>query len=113
MSLGRIRGQEFLGLMFTHQQSVLLRALVGLIAVILLGMQAIHPGIHPTEVFGPSTHTHVSCPISHAAGDLLQGLPLLLFTPLIVVVRLAPQLWLGRLPFKHALVPRPPPTLHR
>jgi hypothetical protein len=113
MSLDRIRGQEFLGSMFARRPSVLLRALVSLIALILLFIQAIHPRMHPAELLGPSTHPHMSCPISHAAGDLPQGLPLLLFTPLIVVVRLALQLWLGRLPFKHALVPRPPPTLHR
>ena len=113
MSLDRRHGREFLGLMFAHRRSVLHRALFGLVAVILLFIQAIHPGMHPEEVFGPDTTTHVSCPISHAVADLPQGLPLLLFTPLVVELRLAPRLWLGHLFFKHALAPRLPPTLHR
>jgi hypothetical protein len=102
----------FFGLMCTHRRSVLHRALFGLVAVILLFIQAIHPGMHPDEVFGRSIDTHFSCPISHAVADVPQGLLLLLIRPLVVMLRLAPRLWLDHLPFEHTLAPRPPPTLH-
>ena len=113
MSRDRRHGQAFLGPMYAHRHHLLLRALFGGAAVIFLFIQAVHPGLHPAEVFGPSTTLHVGCPISHAVADLPQGLPLLLFTLLLVVLRLAPRLWLGRLPLRHALAPRPPPALHR
>jgi hypothetical protein len=113
MSRNRRHGQAFLGLMYAHRHHLLLRALFSGAAVILLFIQAVHPRMHPTEVFGPSTPPHVSCPISHAFADLPQGLPLLLFAWLVVVLRLAPRLWLGHLPFRHALAPRPPPALPR
>jgi hypothetical protein len=110
MSLYGRHGREFLGLMFTHRPSALFRVLVGLIALILLSIQTIHPGVHPAEVFGPSTHTHMSCPIAHAVGDLPQGLPVSLFTPLVVAARHAPRLWLGHSCVIHPLAPRPPPA---
>jgi hypothetical protein len=113
MSRNRRHGQAFLGPMYAHRHHLLLRALFGSAAVILLFIQAVHPGMHPAEVFGPSTVPHVSCAISHAVADLPQGLPLLPFTLFVVVLRLSPQLWLGHLPFRHALAPRPPPALHR
>ena len=113
MGRDRRQGQAFLELMYAHRHHLLLRALFGGAAVILLFIQAVHPGMHPAEVFGPSTPPHVSCPIGHAVADLSQGLPFLLFTCLVVVLRLAPRLWLGHLPFRHALAPRPPPALHR
>jgi hypothetical protein len=113
MSRNRRQGQAFLGPMYAHRHHPLLRALFGGAAVILLFIQAVHPGMHFAEVFGPSTTPHVSCPIGHAVADLPQGLPLLLFTLFVVVLRLSPRLWLGHLPFRHALAPRPPPALHR
>jgi hypothetical protein len=113
MSQDRRHGQAFLGPMYVHRHHLLLHALFGFVAVILLFIQAIHPGIHPNEVLGPSTTPHVSCPISHAVADLPQGLPLLLFTLLVVVLRPAPRPWLDHLPLRHALAPRPPPALHR
>jgi hypothetical protein len=103
----------FLELMYAHRHHLLLRALFGGAAILLLCIQAVHPGMHPAEVFGPSTIPHVGCPISHAAADLPQGLPLILFTCLVVVLRRAPRLWLDHLPLRHALAPRPPPGLHR
>jgi hypothetical protein len=111
MSRDRRHNQAFLGPMYAHRYHLLLRALFGGAAVILLFIQAVHPGMHPAEVFGPSPAPHVSCPISHAVADLPQGLFLLLFTCLVVVLRLAPRLWLDHLPLRHALAPRPPPAL--
>jgi hypothetical protein len=99
--------------MYTHRHHLLLRALFGGAAILLLFIQAVHPAMHPAEVFGPSTPPHASCPISHAVADLPQGLSCLLFICLVVVLRLTPRLWLGYLPFRHALAPRPPPGLHR
>jgi hypothetical protein len=113
MSRDRRHGQAFLESMYAHRHHLLLRALFGGAAILLLFIQAVHLGMHPAEVFGPSTTYHVSCPISPAVADLPQGLPFLLFTWLIVVLRLAPRLWLGHLPFRHILAPRPPPALHR
>jgi hypothetical protein len=110
MSRCRRHGRQFLGVMFTPRLSTLLRILVGLIAVILLSIQTIHPGVHPAEVLGPSTHPQMSCPIAHAVGDLPQGLSILLFTLLVVAARRAPRLWLGHSCFIHVLAPRPPPA---
>jgi hypothetical protein len=99
--------------MLTHRSGTPPRVLFGLVAVVLLFVQAIHPGIHPAEVIGPHTDTHFGCPISHAAADLpsgLQGLPL---TPLVLVPILEPRLWVSHLRFCHTVAPRPPPTIHR
>src|SRR5919106_4943569 len=74
MSRDRREGQAFLELMYAHRHHLLLRALFGGAALILLFIQAAHPGMHPAEVFGPSTPPHVSCPVSHAVADLPQGL---------------------------------------
>ena len=102
-----------LGPMYEHRRRILHRVLFGLVAVSILFIQALHPGMHPDEVFGPSTLSHRSCPITHAVADLPQALPLLLLTSLVVTLWFAPRLWLGHLPFQHALAPRPPPNSHR
>ena len=99
--------------MYEHRRRAFLRVLFGLMAVSVLLIQAIHPGMHPDEVFGPSTPPHLGCPINHAVADLPQALPLLLFTSLASALWSAPRLWSGHLPFKHALAPRPPPNSHR
>jgi len=101
------------GRMFAHRSGAPLRALFGLMAVVLLFVQAIHPWIHPDEVIGPHTDTHFGCPLSHAVADLPAGLTLSLSIPLVLVLMLDPRLWLGHLRFDHALAPRPPPILHR
>ncbi len=99
--------------MHTHRCGLPLRALFGLVAVVLLFVQAIHPGIHPDEVIGPHTDTHLRCPSSHAVADLPPGLPPLLLAPLVLVSMRDPWLWLGHLRLYHALAPRPPPALPR
>jgi hypothetical protein len=95
-----------------HQSAVLVRVLFGCVAVVLLFIQAIHPGMHPYEVIGLDSDTHVGCPISHAIADLSPELPPLELRSLVLEPLLNPRLWLSHLYFYHALAPRPPPTLH-
>jgi hypothetical protein len=99
--------------MFTRRSGALLRLLFGFVAVVLLCVQASHPGMHPHEVIGPDTDVHFGCPISHAVADLPPGLLPLLLIPLVLMPILDPWLWLGLLYFFHALAPRPPPVSHR
>jgi hypothetical protein len=98
--------------MFTHRLGVPARVLIGLAALVLLFVQAIHPRIHPAEVIGLYTDAHFTCPVSHAAADLPSGLPALLLRPLVLAALLAPRLWWERLYVSPSLAPRPPPALH-
>jgi hypothetical protein len=113
MNRDRRHGQAFLGPAYAHRHHLLLRAFFSGVAAILLFIQAVHPAIHPAEVFGPSTPPHLGCPINHAVADLPQALTQLLFTSHVATLWFAPRLWLGHLPFQHALAPRPPPNSHR
>ena len=97
--------------MFTHRLGVPARVLIGLAALVLLFVQAVHPRIHPAEVIGLYTDAHVACPISHAAADLPAGVPALLFKPLVLAVLLAPRLWWEHHHVSPSLAPRPPPAL--
>jgi hypothetical protein len=99
--------------MFTPRSGGLVRALFGFVAVALLFIQTIHPGMHPHEVIGPDTYARFGCPINHAIADLPPELPPLLLMSLVPVSRPDPWLWLGHLYFYHALAPRPPPVIHR
>jgi hypothetical protein len=83
---------------------------MGLVAFIILLVQISHPGLHPLEVINPAADTHLACPVSHVAGDLLIILPLPALANLIVSPILEPCPWPGRLYFNHRLAPRPPPA---
>jgi hypothetical protein len=104
--------EPFQVLMRTQRSGIPVRVLIGLVTLVLLFVQAIHPRIHPAEVIDPHTGTHCACPISHAAADLPLGVPALLLTLLVLAAALHPQLWWGHLRFSHPLAPRPPPGLH-
>jgi hypothetical protein len=112
MSAHSRQAETFHVSMFTHQSAVLVRALFGCVAVALLFIQVLHPGMHPHEVIGSDADTHFGCPISHAIADLPPELPSLELRSLVLESLLNPRLWLSHLYFYHALAPRPPPTLH-
>jgi hypothetical protein len=84
--------------------------LLAIVAFIVLLVQVTHPGLHPLEVINPDAGTHVACPFSHAAGDLLIIFLLPALASLILWPILEPHPWPGRLYFDHHLAPRPPPT---
>ena len=86
------------------------RVLLGLVAFVVLFLQVSHPGLHPLEVINPGADTHLACPLSHVAADLLIVLPLPALMSLILRLVLEPRSWPGRLYFNHRLAPRPPPT---
>jgi hypothetical protein len=94
----------------TRRGSIFHRTLLGLVAFVILLVQMSHPGLHPLEVINPDAGTHLACPFSHAAGDLLIILPLPPLASLILSAVLEPHRWPGRLYFNHRLAPRPPPT---
>jgi hypothetical protein len=104
--------QPFQVRMRTQRSSAPVRGLIGLVALVLLCVQAAHPWMHPAEVIGPHADTHCTCPLSHAAADLPRGVPALLLTPFVLAAALDPRLWWGRRRFSHPLAPRPPPALH-
>jgi hypothetical protein len=104
--------QPFQVLMRTQRPGIPVRGLIGLVALVWLSVQAMHPWMHPAEVIDPPTNTHGACPISHAAADLPRGVPALLLTPLVLAAALHPRLWWGHRCFSHPLAPRPPPALH-
>jgi hypothetical protein len=86
------------------------RVLLGLVAFVVLLVQMTHPGLHPLEVINPDAGTHLACPVSHTAGDLLIILPLPTLASPVLWPVFEPHPWLGRLYFNHCLAPRPPPT---
>jgi hypothetical protein len=104
--------EAFRVLMRPRRSGVPARVLIGLTALVLLFVQAIHPRMHPVEVIDFHTDAHVICPISHAAADLPPELPALLLRPLVLAAVLDPPLWWGHSGFSHTLAPRPPPALH-
>jgi hypothetical protein len=77
----------------------------------LLFVQIAHPAVHPHETINVHAKDHVTCPVSHAAGNLLLVLP----PPAPVCVMLwlisQPLPWLGHVDFDHRLAPRPPPAV--
>ncbi len=105
--------EPFRVLMHIQRSGIPVRGLIGLVALVWLSVQAMHPRIHPAEVIDPHPDTHGACPISHAAADLPRGVPALLLTPLVLAAALYPRLWWGHRWFSHPLAPRPPPALHR
>jgi hypothetical protein len=80
------------------------------LALVVLFVQALHPVLHPLEVINPDAKPHLTCPVSHAAGDLLLILPPPAPACLTLWFITQPLPWLGRLDFVHHLAPRPPPT---
>ena len=104
--------QPFQVLIRTPPSGIPVRVLIGLVALVLLFTQAMHPWMHPAEVIALYADTHCACPISHASADLPRGLPALLLTPLVLAAALHPRLWWGHRCFSHPLAPRPPPALH-
>ena len=91
---------------------VRVRGLIGLVALVLLGVQAVHPWMHPAESIDPHAGTRCACPLSHVAADLPRGVPTLLLTPFVPAAAPGPRLWWGHRGFSHPLAPRPPPALH-
>jgi hypothetical protein len=86
------------------------RVLLGIVAFVILLVQVTHPGLHPQEVIDPDASTHLACPVSHTAGDVLIILPLPALSNPVLWPVLEPHPWPGRLYFNHRLAPRPPPT---
>jgi hypothetical protein len=104
--------EPFQVLMRKQLPGVRVRGLIGLAALVLLCVQAVHPWMHPAESIDPHAGTHCACPLSHAAVDLPRGVPALLLTPLALAAALDLWLWWGYRCFSHPLAPRPPPAFH-
>src|SRR5215510_4759490 len=84
--------------------------LVACLSLAALFVQVSHPALHPLEIINPNAHSHLTCPVSHAAADLLLILPLPAPACDVFCLVIDPRLWLGCLDFDHCLAPRPPPT---
>ncbi len=84
--------------------------LAGLVALLLLFVQATHPGLHPHEIIGAGADVSQVCPLSHVTVDLEILLTLLLLLAVALRQVLAPQPWVDHPDFLHPLAPRPPPT---
>jgi hypothetical protein len=104
--------EPFLVLMRIQRSGVRVRGLIGLVALVWLGVQAVHPWMHPAESLDPHAGTHCACPLSHAAADLPRGVPALRLTPLVLAAAPDLRLWWGYRYFSHPLAPRPPPAFH-
>jgi hypothetical protein len=100
----------FQGLGPLRRTRITYHVLLGLVAFVVLFLQVTHPALHPLEVINPDTGTHLACPFSHVAGDLLITLPMPALASLILWLVLEPCSWPGHLYFNHRLAPRPPPT---
>jgi hypothetical protein len=85
--------------------------LVACLALVALFVQASHPALHPHEVIDPDAKTHLTCPVSHTAGDVPLVLPPPAPACLVLWLIIDPLSWLGHLDFDHSLAPRPPPAL--
>src|ERR687892_659876 len=84
---------------------------IGLLTLVLLLAQVIHPWMHPQEVIAPTIDDHFICPLSHVVGDLQLSLPPLALSAAVVDSVLAPRPWVSHAAFLHPVVPRPPPTV--
>jgi hypothetical protein len=84
--------------------------LVACLCLALLFVQITHPAVHPHEVINLHAKAHLTCPVSHAAGDLLLILPPPAPACLVLWLIIDPLPWLGHVDFDHRLAPRPPPT---
>ena len=104
--------EPFQVLMRIRWSGVRVRGLIGLVALVLLGVQAGHPWMHPAESIDPRAGTHCACPLSHAAADLPRGVPAWPLTPFVLAAALDRWLWWGHRRFSHPLAPRPPPAFH-
>jgi hypothetical protein len=104
--------EPFQVLMRIQRSGVPVHGLIGLAALVLLCVQAVHPWMHPAESIDPHADTRCACPLSHAAVDLPRGLPALLMTPFVLAAALALRLWWGHRCFSHPLAPRPPPSFY-
>jgi hypothetical protein len=76
----------------------------------LLFVQISHPVVHPYETINAHVKDHLTCPVSHTAGDLLIILPSPAPAYLILWRITDPLPWLGHFAFDHRLAPRPPPA---
>jgi len=85
--------------------------LVLCLSLALLFVQISHPAVHPHETINPHAKSHLTCPVSHASGDLLLILPPPVPAYLILWLIIDPHPWLGHLDFDHRLAPRPPPAV--
>jgi hypothetical protein len=81
------------------------------LSLALLFVQISHPVLHPHESINPDAKSHLTCPVSHTAGDLLIILPSPAPAYLILWRITNPLPWLGHLDFDHRLAPRPPPAV--
>jgi hypothetical protein len=77
----------------------------------LLFVQITHPAVHPHETINAHAKDHITCPVSHASGDLLLILPPPAPAYVILWRITDPHPWLGHLDFDHHLAPRPPPAV--
>jgi hypothetical protein len=77
----------------------------------LLFVQVTHPAVHPHETINAHAKIHLTCPVSHAAGDLLLMLPPAAPACVILWLITDPLPWLGHPDFDHHLAPRPPPAI--
>jgi hypothetical protein len=84
--------------------------LLACLSLAVLFVQASHPALHPHEVINPDANTHLTCPVSHTAGDVSLILPPPAPACLVLWLIIDPLPWLGHLDFDHSLAPRPPPT---
>jgi hypothetical protein len=85
--------------------------LVVCLCLALLFVQISHPVVHPHETINAHAKDHLTCPVSHAAGDLLLILPPPA-SACVILWRITPSLpWVGHLDFDHRLAPRPPPAV--
>jgi hypothetical protein len=84
--------------------------LLACLSLVVLFVQASHPALHPYEVINPDAKAHLTCPVSHTAGDVSIILPPPGPTGLALWLIIDPLPWLGRFDFNHRLAPRPPPT---
>ena len=75
----------------------------------LLFVQITHPAVHPHETINAHAKAHLTCPVSHAAGDLRPILPPPVPAGVMLWLVTQPLPWLGHVDFDHRLAPRPPP----
>jgi hypothetical protein len=88
-----------------HHASILVVCL----CLALLFVQISHPMVHPHETINAHAKDHLTCPVSHAAGDLLLILPPPAPACVLLWLITQPLPWLGYVDFDHRLAPRPPP----
>ena len=84
---------------------------IGLMALIVVLLQMVHPWMHPHEVIGSDASDQLACPMSHVVGELYLNRPPLAPGLNILDIAPEPRPWFGRNAFFHPLAPRPPPVI--